>query len=138
MKKLTKEKTQLEKNNPTVERAAGDSIRNTEQYVGEQKMDLEDLNDNLSIQLTQIQNLLKNNTELWDRSHEISDIPENLKNLYMKQQNLIRKQNTARLVNDLIWVIRDIDIEKASDKEIEILEKSIADIDFLIKEFGAM
>lgn len=29
-------------------------------------MDLEDLNDNLSIQLTQIQNLLKANTELCD------------------------------------------------------------------------
>ena len=101
-------------------------------------MDLEDLNDNLSIQLTQIQNLLKANTELCDISHEISDIPESLKKLYRKQQNLIRKQNTARLINDLIWIIRDIDIEKASDKEIEILEKSIADIDFLIKEFGAM
>lgn len=101
-------------------------------------MDLEDLNDNLSIQLTQIQNLLKANTELCDISHEISDIPERLKKLYRKQQNLIRKQNTARLINDLIWVIRDIDIEKASDKEIEILEKSITDLDFLIKEFGAM
>lgn len=101
-------------------------------------MNLEDLNENLSIQLTQIQNLLKANTELCDISHEISDIPENLKKLYRKQQNLIRKQNTARLINDLIWIIRDINIEKASDKEIEILEKSITDLDFLIKEFGAM
>lgn len=101
-------------------------------------MDLEEIYDNLSIQLTQIQNLLKNNIELCDSSHEISDIPENFKNLYRKQQNLIRKQNTARLINDLIWVIRDIDIEKASDTEIGILEKSIADIDFLIKEVGAM
>ena len=101
-------------------------------------MDLEEIYNNLSIQLTQIQNLLKNNTELCDSSHEIFDIPENLKKLYRKQQNLIRKQNTAKLINDLIWIIRDIDIEKASDKEIEILEKSITDIDFLIKEFGAM
>ena len=101
-------------------------------------MDLEDLNDNLSIQLTQIQNLLKNNTELCDSSHEISDIPENLKKLYRKQQDLIRKQNILRIINDLIYVIRDIDIEKASDKEIEILEKSIADINFLIKEFEVM
>lgn len=101
-------------------------------------MNLEDLNENLSIQLTQIQNLLKANTELCDISHEISDIPESLKKLYRKQQNLIRKQNNARLINDLIWIIRDINIEKASDKEIEILEKSITDLDFLIKEFGAM
>ena len=75
-------------------------------------MDLEEIYDNLSIQLTQIQNLLKNNTELCDSSHEIFDIPENLKNLYRKQQNLIRKQNTARLINDLIWVIRDINYER--------------------------
>ena len=129
---------QVGKNNPTAGRASGNSLRNSEQYVGEQRMDLEEIYDNLSIQLTHIQNLLKNNTELCDSSHEISDIPEALKKLYRKQQNLIRKQNTARVINDLIWDIRDIDIEKASDKEIEILEKSIADIDFLIKEFGAM
>lgn len=101
----------------------------------QQRMDLEEIYDNLSIQLTQIQNLLKNNS---DSSHEISDIPEELKKLYREQQDLIRKQNTARIINDLIYVIRDIDIEKASEKEIEILEKSIADINFLVKEFGAM
>ncbi len=99
---------------------------------------LEEIYNNLTIQLTQIQNLLKNNPALSDSSHEISSIPEELKKLYREQQDFIRKQNTARLINDLIWIIRDIDIEKASDKEIEILEKSIVDIKFLINEFGVI
>lgn len=89
-------------------------------------MDLEDLNDNLSIQLTQIQNLLKANTELCDISHEISDIPESLKKLYRKQRINTLLSDTADIAPKDQIVMFDVPTSESRDIKNTNEEHSVA------------